>query len=85
MPLFWETPANRARHYAAVADTIVLRDIAPSPQLPHIDCTDLDLSHNPGRRLACGLCADRAAAVQDYVDAMGVAALEFFDPYEGRH
>lgn len=32
--------------------------------------------------LACGLCADRAAAVQDHVDAMRVAALEFSDPTE---
>jgi hypothetical protein len=31
------------------------------------------------------LAALVAAVVQDYVDAMRVAALEFFDPYEGRH
>jgi hypothetical protein len=35
--------------------------------------------------LACGLCADRAAAVQDYVDALRVAALEFRDPTESPH
>jgi hypothetical protein len=35
--------------------------------------------------LACGSCPARADAVQDYVDAMRGAALDFLDLYEDRH
>ena len=35
--------------------------------------------------LACASCAERAEEAQDYVDVMRGGALDFIDPYHGRH
>jgi len=45
---------------------------------------ETELATLEGHILGCGSCAERADKIQDYVDAMRVAALELIDPNEGR-